>query len=60
MNCEHLTDDELIVAVAEAKGWKLSKVARVNGQDAFIAESPTGSRDALLISCSKNNVNRSH
>lgn len=23
MNCEHLTDDELIVAVAEAKGWKV-------------------------------------
>jgi hypothetical protein len=23
MNYEHLTDDELIVAVAEAKGWKV-------------------------------------
>ncbi len=27
MNYEHLTDDELIVAVAEAKGWKIESTA---------------------------------
>lgn len=49
MNYEHLTDDELIVAVAEAKGWRLSKVARINGEDGFIFESPTGDRGTCTM-----------
>lgn len=45
MNYEHLTDDELIVAVAEAKGWKSAKIDPIkykDGSSLIIGISPSG------------------
>lgn len=45
MNYEHLTDDELIVKVAEAKGWKSVKIDPIkykDGSSLIIGISPSG------------------